>query len=192
MSSPRHRTPFVSPAAGRWARACAAIVGAALLAGCGGGEADPTTGGGVFVAFPRDFDGFRGWTSFELGADQDDGVTVAGNRKAYLNKIPPTGSTSFPVGTVIVKTIGEETAMPGQTFAMAKRGEPFNAMGAVGWEWFELTEIAGAPPAIRWRGVTPPAGEMYAGIAGGACNVCHAMGSANDFVPSAELSLSAF
>jgi hypothetical protein len=162
-----------------------------LLAGCGGGSQTKPEGG-AFIAFPRDFEGFKTWTSFELGADQTDGITVVGNRKAYLNKLPPTGSTSFPTGTIIVKTIGEETAMPGQTFAMAKRGEPFNAMGAVGWEWFELVEVVDAPPAIKWRGITPPVGETYGGIAGGACNTCHAMGSTNDFVPSAELALTEF
>jgi hypothetical protein len=83
--------------------------------------------------------------------------------------------------------------MPGQTFAMAKRGAPFNALGATGWEWFELVESAqSTTPAIKWRGIAPPAGETYAGVMGGACNTCHALGSANDFVPSAELSLDLF
>ena len=169
-----------------------ACIGALLVVGCGGGAGDPNASGGAFIAFPRDFDGFRTWTSFDLGTDQTDGVTVTGTRRAYLNKLPPSGSTEFPVGTIVVKTIGEELPMPGQTFAMAKRGAPFNAQGAIGWEWFELVETAAAAPAIKWRGITPPAGETYAGIMGGACNTCHAAGAANDFVPSAELSLDQF
>jgi hypothetical protein len=166
------------------------MLAAVLLGACGGGGSDPGTG--AFLAFPRDFAEFKTWTSFDLGADQDDGITVAGARRAYLNRVPPHGSTAFPLGTIIVKTIGEEMAVPGQTFAMAKRGAPFNALGAVGWEWFELVEVPDALPILRWRGITPPTGEMYGGVSGGACNTCHAMGSANDFVPSVELSLTQF
>jgi hypothetical protein len=195
---PRH-TPPVSRAPAAFVRTLlgrslfgACVRAAVVMVGCGGGEGDPNASGGTFIAFSPDFADFHAWTPFDLGMDQSDGITVAGTRRAYLNKVPPTGSTSFPTGTIIVKTIGEDLPMPGQTFAMAKRGEPYNARGAVGWEWFELVESAGGAPAIKWRGITPPAGETYAGIMGGACNTCHAMGAANDFVPSAELSLDQF
>jgi hypothetical protein len=162
------------------------------VSGCGGGDGEPSASGDVFIALSRDFEGYKSWTSFDLGMDQTDGIPVAGTRRAYLNKVPPTGSTSFPVGTIIVKTIGEELPTPGQTFAMVKRGAPFNRLGATGWEWFELVDSAAGLPAIKWQGIAPPAGETYAGIMGGACNTCHAMGSANDFVPSTELSLTQF
>lgn len=188
LSSAR-RPPSAPPASvarGSWVPVLAAL----LLGACGGGGSEPRTDS--FLAFPRDFDHFKGWTSFDLGADQDDGITVAGTRRAYLNHVPPHGSTAFPLGTIIVKTIGEEEAVPGQTFAMAKRGAPFNALGAVGWEWFELVEAPDALPIIKWRGITPPMGETYGGVSGGACNTCHAMGIANDFVPSVELSLTQF
>lgn len=177
------RTPVVRTRAGRACVLTAALVLASMF-GCGGGGTDPGAGGGSFIAFPRDFEGFKSWTMFDLGDDQTDGLPVVGRRRAYLNKVPPHGSTSFPVGTVIIKTIGEEEPMPGQTFAMAKRGEPFNMLGALGWEWFELVEAANAAPVIKWRGITPPAGETYAGIMGGACNTCHALDNVNDFVPS--------
>jgi len=181
----RRRSSRALPAArAAWAPALAAL----LLGACGGG--DPGTGS--FIPQPRDFDQFKTWPAFDLGADQDDGVTVAGTRRAYLNHVPPHGSTEFPVGTIIVKTIGEETAAPGQTFAMAKRDAPFNVRGAVGWEWFEVEEVPDSLPKLNWRGITPPMGETYGGIDGGACNTCHALGSANDFVPSVELSLTQF
>jgi hypothetical protein len=166
------------------------VVAATSLLGCGAGndpDASPT-----FIALGRDFQGFDTWTAFDLGDDQDDGVTTVGHRRAYINQLPPTGSTTFPTRTIVIKTIGEDQPTPGQVFAMVKRGGNFNPQGAVGWEWFELVKKGDAEPAIVWRGITPPAGEQYAGIAGGVCNTCHAMGVANDYVPSAELLLSQF
>lgn len=166
----------------------------AVLAGCGGGSEDPAAGGS-FIAFPRDFQGFQSWTAFDLGDDRDDGVMAMGHRRAYINRLPPTASAAFPVGTVIAKTIAEDQPVPGQVFAMAKRGGSYNAQGAAGWEWFELLKTdPSTAPLILWRGIVPPAGEIYAGVAGGACNTCHAAGTgpANDFVPSDELLLSNF
>ncbi len=45
---------------------------------------------------------------------------------------------------------------------MVKRGGGFNAEGAVGWEWFELTERDDESVAIKWRGVSAPSGEATA------------------------------
>jgi hypothetical protein len=170
-----------------------------VIAGCGGGQNANVCDGvraenssGVFIAFQCDFSGFESWTAFDLGDDQDDGVTFVGHRRAYINQLPPHGSSTFPVGTIVIKTIAEDQETPGQIFAMAKRGGSYNVQGATGWEWFELLKTTDAPPVIRWRGITPPAGEKYAGIAGGACNTCHALGYRNDFVPSTELSLPQF
>ncbi|MES1171984.1 MAG: hypothetical protein ABUL77_02000 [Bacteroidota bacterium] len=174
-------------------RAPAALLSTLILvAACGGGAPDDPNASGVFIALARDFVGFEDWTAFDLGDDQNDGVVVLGHRRAYVNMLPPHGSTTFPVGTIIIKTIGEELPMPGQTFAMAKRGGTWNAAGASGWEWFELVLASPEPPAIRWRGIVPPAGEIYAGVSGGACNMCHQLGRDNDFVPSTELLLSQF
>jgi hypothetical protein len=75
-------------------------------------------------------------------------------------------------------------------FAMVKRGCGFNAGGAFGWEFMELTEHAGGADVL-WRGVGPPAGETYGGDPNG-CNSCHAGCSGNDSVCSSKLRLSSF
>jgi hypothetical protein len=157
---------------------------------------------GQFIPLQKDFVEFRSWVRFDLGPGIDparidggaaDGaVHVAVPRAVYLSAVPPAGSTSFPVGTILVKTTGEGTATPGETFAMAKRGGSYNARGAAGWEWFELADATDGTPLIVWRGIVPPAGEGYAGIVGGVCNDCHAAFSGNDYVGSDELRLSAF
>ena len=172
--------------------ALAGVAASLSSTGCGGDSATPGPTGDVFIAFAPDFADFKTWTAFDLGDDQTDGLPAVGHRTAYLNKLPPTGSSAFPVGTVIVKTIGEETTTPGQTFAMAKRGGGYNALGTIGWEWFELKPDTTGKPAIAWRGIAPPSGETYAGVMGGSCNDCHAKATDNDYVPSVELSLSLF
>ena len=176
----------------KYALAALVVLVTTGAAGCGGGGDDPNAAG-TFIAFARDFQGWETWTAFDLGEDQTDGVVFVGRRRAYINQLPPSGSSAFPVGTIIVKTIAEEQPVPGQVFAMAKRGGTYNAQGATGWEWFELLKMSPNPPLIVWRGITPPAGEIYAGIAGGACNTCHmATTPMNDFVPSTELLLTQF
>jgi hypothetical protein len=188
------------------ARLIAKFVAATAIAagGCGPSTAGDT---GQFVPLQKDFATFRTWMRFELGvggdparADagtpdgggQDGGVHIVGPRTIYLNMAPPTGSTSFPVGTILVKTTADGTTTPGETFAMAKRGGTYNMRGAAGWEWFELASATDGTPLIIWRGIVPPAGEGYAGIVGGVCNDCHATFAANDYVGSDLLSLSAF
>jgi hypothetical protein len=181
--------------AGTLARAVALAVVMALFAGCRGGDTgDPSTSD-VFIAFAPDFAGYNTWTAFDLGADAADGMPATGERRAYLNHLPPTGSPAFPVGTIIVKTIGADTPTPGQTFAMVKRGGVYNVQGAIGWEWFELTTADPVMPYILWRGITPPVGGAYQDcpdIAGGSCNNCHVASSGNDYVPSSELALTQF
>jgi hypothetical protein len=172
------------------------LVMCAVCVSCRGStEGDPSADGGVFIAFARDFTGFDSWMSFDLGAITDDGIAVVGTRKAYINHIPPSGSTTFPIGTALVKTIAADTAAPGQTFAMVKRGGAYNVQGALGWEWFELTSSNPVAPAILWRGITPPAGGAYADcpdVVGGSCNNCHVASRNNDYVPSDALALSQF
>ena len=76
----------------------------------------------------------------------------------YLNREPPRGGTSFPVGTILVKVVHPESdagTLPDQIFAMAKRGGDFNDGGAAGWEWFELNPASQSPIFI-WRGAQPP------------------------------------
>ncbi|MFO0722455.1 MAG: hypothetical protein U1E65_01650 [Myxococcota bacterium] len=159
--------------------------GACLFA-CGGEE--PTAmRPSVFIAVASSFEGYPAFTHFSLSAGDEAGsVHTAGPRELYINALPPAGSTSFPVGTIIVKTVSATD----QTFAMVKRGGGYNAVGATGWEWFELKSLPSGL-AILWRGITPPSGEHYSGTQGGACNDCHAAARDNDFVRSTALNLGA-
>jgi len=149
-----------------------ALVG---LIGCGG--ADPGGDGiepGTFIAFDTSFRGFRDWEAFP--AASDDGIAdsphLTGRRTVYLNKRPPSGSTSFPVGTIIVKEILNDDPAQNDIVARVKRGGTYNAR-ATGWEWFELRPSAAGSDVIWWRGVGPPAGETYLGNVEGGCNACH-------------------
>jgi hypothetical protein len=157
---------------------------AIAVAGCsGGGSASPAMGD--FVAQNTNFRGYRTWTSFTIDDGQAAGAThVAGKRTIYINQLPPAGATEFPIGTIIVK----ETAIDGKIFARAKRSPDWNPTGAVGWEWFELLTKAGAT-GIFWRGLGPPAGEVYGGDPNAGCNMCHKLAPNNDFVLTPALML---
>jgi hypothetical protein len=157
-----------------------------LLAGCL--DHTPIPGAGEsFVAMQVDFSGYSSWDAVSIGAAGDDSGHPEGERTVYVNELPPADAESFPVGTVIVKTI--EGA---DIHAMVKRGEGFNTDGAVGWEWFELVLATNGEPVIKWRGEEPPAGETYGSLPGvpvdsgdtltGDCNACHTARSDNDFV----------
>jgi hypothetical protein len=153
-----------------------------------------TDGGGsdssCFLAFNAQVAGFRSWTSFSFdGGTEDASVHIAGPRTEYINDLPPHASTTFPVGTIIVKEVGANDPANHHLFAMVKRGCDFNAGGAVGWEFMELQE--GTTTSIIWRGVGPPAGENYGGDPNG-CNGCHAACSDNDSVCSSAIRLSSF
>ncbi len=165
--------------------ACALV--AAVGCGSGGGDDAPPE---TFLAFATSFAPFRSWTSFHSDGPADDGTftpDVLGPRTQYISKLPPSGSTEFPVGTLIVEARESATM---KIFAAVKRGGGFNAGGAANWEWFELQED---PVAIVWRGLGPPAGDTYGGDPDGGCNACHMKcGSDNDFVCSPKLSLATF
>jgi hypothetical protein len=159
---------------------------AALLAGCtSDGGSPPDT----FLAFSPAFAPFRTWTSFHSDGPPDDGTfpgEALGARTLYINELPSSGTTEFPVGTIIVEA-RETGAM--NLFAKAKRGGGYNLGGAMNWEWFELTEN---PVAIVWRGLGPPNGESYGGDPN-ACNTCHATcGAGNDFACTSTIRLSSF
>ena len=70
-------------------------------------------------------------------------------------------------------TIGTQNAEP--FFAMVKRGGGYNAQGASGWEWFELQNLTDGSGGVQivWRGLGPPAGEVYGGDPNAGCNTCH-------------------
>jgi len=167
----------------------------ATLAACGSSAGDSTSaadGGDVFVAFGADFQDFHHWQSFDVTADAAPG-TVHPDAKLieYLNRTPPSGSTEFPVGTIIVKEGTDGDVVGRQYFAMVKRGGGFNASGATGWEWFELRNLANGTVGIVWRGVGPPAGEVYGGDPTAGCNTCH-VACGNDAVCAKAVQLGQF
>jgi len=143
-----------------------------------------------YVALAPNFAGYSSWTSFDLGNGSDAGeadascVHVANvPRTAYMNQIPPDGSTAFPEGTIIVKQIN--TTPTPQVFGMVKRGCGYDpGSGCVGWEWFGL-DTSGT---IQWRGVSPPASETYASC--GPCASCHSGAATNDCVLAPQMQLS--
>ena len=173
----------------------AGLAGAAMLAACGTSDDTSSTesaASGCFLAFNTQYSDFRTWTSYSFDGpgEGDAGVHVAGPRIEYIKAAPPHGSATFPVGTLIVKEVGIGDPANHHIFAMAKRGCDFNASGAKGWEWMEIQEISGGA-SIIWRGVGPPAGEVYGGDPTG-CNSCHVACSDNDSVCSSHVRLTAF
>lgn len=167
---------------------------------CDGGSSGSSSGasGAVggdaevgFVAIGSDFQGFESWEKFYLGDSPEAvGVHLAGPKTVYINKRPPKGSTEFPVGTIIVKTIAVGPKSEWQLFAMVKRGNDFNLFGAVGWEWFGLQLFDNDVVKIEWRGWAPPgdAGQYGGGGVVGVCNSCHRTQD-TDFVLTPQLSL---
>jgi hypothetical protein len=162
----------------------------------GSGNAGMSNDSGVFIAFGSDFQDFHNWQSFDVTADAASG-TGAGTVHPdamlieYLNKAPPSGSTTFPVGTIIVKEGTDGDVIGRQYFAMVKRGGGENADGAVGWEWFELRNLPDGSVGIVWRGVGPPAGEVYGGDPNAGCNTCH-VACGNDSVCAKAVQLAQF
>jgi hypothetical protein len=162
-----------------------------LLAACAPAETSTTPDpiGDTFLAVGSSFTGFRTWEKFPIAAGPNGTIHTAGARTEYLNRAPPPGSTSFPVGTIIVKESDDEPLVSRQIFARVKRGGGYNAKGAVGWEWFELENVDEQRVTLIWRGVGPPVGEVYGGDPDGGCNGCHGVAKDNDFVLSEALQL---
>jgi len=157
----------------------------ALASGCG---ASGTSNEDIpFVATNAMFADFRTWSANSIDSAVASGSThVSGPRTVYVNQLPPPDATVFPKGTLIVK----ETFTDGKIFARSKRGAGFNPTGAVDWEWLELQETDSHAILIQWRGFGPPAGgDMYGGDANGACNDCHVIAKANDYVLASWLLL---
>lgn len=171
------------------AKLCPALVLSALLAACsGGGSDEATTPGTSFVAFADDFRGYHSWQSFDVSAESNEEGIHDGTVLEYINALPPSGSTEFPLGTLIVKESTGGTMGPA-LFAMARRGGNFNSTGVRGWEWFELENVASGNDAVNivWRGFGPPVGEAYGGDPNSTCNSCHKQ--CPDAVCSTPLSL---
>jgi hypothetical protein len=147
----------------------------------------------TFVASVASFQNFHAWTALTPTAPNGvtDTIDTTHPRTVYITPRPPHGSTSFPIGTVIVKEFESGSTTDRRVLAMVKRGGGFNADGAVGWEWFELKNVDDTNVQIIWRGVAPPAGESYA-PGSVTCNDCHGAAKGNDFVWTTGLALSAF
>lgn len=144
----------------------------------------------VFVAMERDFQDFRRWGSEVLSAQEPQGIThPQGERRVYVNALPPNPSTHFPTGTIIVKAAAPDAEGRVRLFGMVKRGAKFNQSGAVGWEWFELKERSDKSVGIAWRGLGAPDGESYGGDPMGTCNTCHQRSAKSDFVMTPKLRL---
>jgi hypothetical protein len=173
-----------------------AAVGGAGSTGCLDDELDPAQLAapvGTFIALERDFQGFLGWRRIQVG----DAVIVdghaAGPRFAYVSALPAGGS--YPIGTMIVKTVetGDQTTWT--MHARAKRGGGFNAQGALGWEWFELHTFSSGQTSILWRGEKPPADHGYEALPGlgqassseASCNSCHSGALDGDSLVAAPL-----
>lgn len=150
----------------------------------------------AFIAMQADFADYDSWPSVPVSTP--DTGHVAGARTVFIRRDAPVDGAdeaTFPVGTLIVKTILTDSGM--DLHAMVKRGGDFNPDGAFGWEWFELLTDEAGTPLIKWRGAAPPSGESYGALPGqtpdtgdsvsGDCNVCHGAAAANDFVHSVSL-----
>lgn len=154
-----------------------------------------------FIALERDFQDFESWTRVDLSVRP--GVSeahTAGVAHEYVNQLPQAGSKSFPVGTMLVKTVEHDPKAPAadgkpakqgpDIFAMVKRGGGYNPSGSKGWEWVELRRREDDSLGIVWRGVNPPSGEGYGGDPLGGCNGCHEKATENDYVHAKALTLS--
>lgn len=176
------------------------LVLSVVLFGCSSSASAPVvpedSGAPVFLAFEKDFNGFRTWEKFSFAETSDAfPAHLGGPRDVYLNKRPPKGSKEFPVGTIIVKEVLDGGPFLDRIiFARVKRGGGFNA-DANGWEWFQLKNREDGSTAIVWRGLGPPDGDQdaggpsYLGNADG-CTPCHKGAIDNDLVMGAPLRLS--
>ena len=168
-----------------------ALLGIALLLGaCNGTSERKLPAPAPFIALERDFQGFQDWVHVDL-SDRPAGTQMHGtdDAKEYINQLPVPGSKEFPVGTILVKSTHSPTGKE-DLFAMVKRGDGYNARGASGWEWFELTRRPDESYGILWRGLNPPDGQGYGGVPTGGCNGCHQEAGKNDFVHASKLTLS--
>lgn len=165
---------------------------ASASCGDGGGSVDKNGTLTTFTAFGKDFAGYHSWTAFDTTDDADlagihDGSTVT----EYINQVPASGLSEFPVTTIIVKEATGGT-LPHELFAMVKRGGDYNS-ALPGWEWFELQNLDDGTDRVKivWRGFGPPDGESYGGDSSSGCNTCH-FDCNNDGVCATPLHLSNF
>ena len=170
-----------------------ALLFAGLLACTSADDGAPDAGPQMFIAIRSDFEGYASWPSYYLGTvPPPDAPDLAGPRTTYVNRLPPAGAKSFPIGTIIVKVIEVQPAPETwQLFGMVKRGGGFDTP-ADGWEWFGLSTDHEGRVAIDWRGDGPPPDGSYGGLAASiGCVFCHIAAKENDFVQTPALQLDA-
>src|ERR1700685_380799 len=103
-----------------------------VLAACAactiGGDAADAGSSGLFLPSTQSFDNFQTWSNAPASAKDDagDGLHGLGPLRVYWNQSPPHGSTSFPVGTIIVKETEETDVTVRTVFAMVKVGGGYN------------------------------------------------------------------
>jgi hypothetical protein len=172
------------------------VLAPALAACAASGDVADAGSSGTFLASAQSFDNFQSWPNAPATAKDDagDGLHGLGPLRVYWNQSPPHGSTSFPVGTIIVKETEEADVTARTVFAMVKYGPGYNegSGGAKEWEWFSLHNNGDGSVAILWQGIQPLAGETYAGQPIGDCNGCHTVAAENDYVWDSALQLSNF
>jgi hypothetical protein len=182
-------------------RACA-LAGSALIALGLGACLDnklanePGAQRAVYIAQQRDFAAYGDWMSFADDVQNEHGGVV-GTTTVYLNEMPPAGAATFPVGTIVVKTMKLADSPDLNIHAMVKRGSGFNPKGTLDWEFFELALAKTGVPFILWRGEKPPTGEKYQLLLSKAnlalmdaetdCNGCHASAKDGTFDSLADL-----
>lgn len=169
--------------------ACGKTSTAAQQTGC-----ETFAAGSTCIAFAPNFSGYTKWQAYDVtDMNLQNVVHTDATLTAYINKVPPKGSTEFPVGTIIVKSaVGGSTPANNRVFAGVKRGGDFNANGSLNWEWFELLNTEQETPTIGWRGVGPPSSADVYGGDPALCNGCHQQAKANDFIWADKLQLSNF
>lgn len=165
-----------------------------------GVSAAPTDAGPAsFVAFARDFEGFRRWERHAVSGAMIPVGAAPGPTYVYASQRAPEGARRWPVGTILVKTIENGPPSEWTVHAMVKRGVPYNRDGTIGWEFLELRFPEGEEdaPVVVWRGPGPPSGHGYAAVGRDAgaepivlvCNDCHAAAWQDDGVLTPALSL---
>lgn len=152
----------------------------AAVSGCT--EGDPSS---VFIALQSDFATFESWPRYFLGSGPLEGHP-AGARYGFIKESAPKGAATYPVGSIIVKTVEfGMTKQEWELFAMAKRGGGFNSGGAKDWEFFTLRMSTSGVPIIISRGSNPADGDADGGSTGHGysdttgtgvtCNRCHGL-----------------
>lgn len=160
-------------------------------------DTGPLPEGPSFLAFARDFDGYRTWERHLVDGAMVPTGASPGPTYVYLNHRPPAGTRSWPIGTIFVKEIQSGSPEDWVVHAMVKRGVPYNGSGSVGWEFFELDVHESASSDVVWRGQSPPSGHGYGAVGRDAgidsatltCNDCHAANWQNDSVLTPVFSL---